>query len=62
MRHDDAADHARAHAEAALVRVPQRAPLVQELRPERPREVIAQVVARPRLRAPMLAISLVDQG
>ena len=52
MRHDHAADHARAHAEAALVRVPQRPSLVQKLRPERAREIVAQIVTRSCLQAP----------
>ena len=51
MRHDDAADEARAGAPAALARVHQLAGLVQELRAESARKVVAQVVARARLRA-----------
>lgn len=58
MSHDDAADEARARAPAALARVHQLAGLVQELRAERARKVVAQVVARPRLRAGVLGFGI----
>ena len=49
MRHDDASNHAGAHAEAALVHVLQLAGFIQEPCIECLREVVPEIVAGPRL-------------